>query len=219
MQERRGAVRVPLPEEIEATLSGVAVHLVDLSVIGARIEHDGRFSLTAPQLCISWKGTTVTIPVRVARSEIIGRRDGHLVYSSGIQFSTTDPTIDGVVASILRRAEGGDEPAAAAPKLPLAAAPSTMPTPESFDDSWIRKVNFLNNDLDEDNLRYAEFRLTSHGWEKQYISSPEQPENGFTIRRDDLEFAELQRTFEYADPETRRMMQIALTSKLAAENG
>ena len=43
--------------------------------------------------------------------------------------------------------------------------------------------------------------------------TPAQPEDGFTVRRDEPDLDELQKTFECADAETRRMMQIALESK------
>ena len=196
-------------------MSGVAVRLLELSTIGGRVEHEERFPLTSPQLRITWEKTTITLPVKVARSEIAGRREERLVYQSGIQFTSSDPLADGVIASILRWAEGA---AATAPTQTVAPAPppavaNVKKETRSFDDSWIRQVSFLRRD-DEDDLPYAQFRYTENGWVKDYVASPEQPEDGFTIARDDTDFAELQRTFEYADPDTRRMMRIALEAKL-----
>lgn len=210
-EERRAAVRVTLPQSIEATMSGVPVRLLELSTIGGRVEHEERFPLTSPQLRITWEKTTITLPVKVARSEIAGRREQRLVYQSGIQFMSSDPLADGVIASILRWAqrESDDAPQSAPPRV---TPPAKKETP-SFDDSWIRQVSFLRRD-DEDDLPYAQFRHTENGWVKDYVASPEQPEDGFTIAREDTDFAELQRTFEYADPDTRRMMRIALEAKL-----
>ena len=201
-EERRRAPRFAVPEGVEASVGTVSVKLVDLSAVGALIEHEERFSLTAPQLRIAWKGTTVTMPVRVARSEIAGRRESRLIYRSGVQFGSNSPAAEALVASILE--QGQPPPAAQAEAAP------------SLDDSWIRQVNFLKADL-EDDLPYAQFRLTPSGWQKAYIATPMQPDDGFTVPRGEHDFAELQRTYELADPETRRMMRIALHSRLAKQ--
>ncbi len=231
-EERRGAERVRIPVGVETTVSGVAVRLLELSAIGARIEHEERFSLNAPQLRIAWGGTSVTLPVQIARAEIAGRRGSRLVYQSGIRFTAVDAEVESVIGSILGWAEAS--PPAVPEVLPEAVATAASATPErpiappqphaaapaanrpSLDDSWTRQVRFFKEDLEEDQLPYAQFRLTATGWEKNYVASPEQPEDGFTIARGALDFAELQKSFEYADPDTRRMMQIALESKLAA---
>jgi len=197
--ERRRAPRFAAPAGIDASVGGVPVQVLDLSAIGTLIEHEERFSLAAPQLRITWQGSTVTLPVRVARSEIAGRRESRLIYRSGLHFLSSDPEAEGVVASILQHAQP-------TPPAQQQAAPS-------LDDSWIRRVNFLRNDIDDD-LPYAQFRLTPAGWQKAYVASPMQPDDGFTIPRGDREFAEIQRTYEVADPETRRMMRFALEAKL-----
>lgn len=204
--ERRGAVRFRVPEKVDASIGGVPVRIVDLSAIGARVAHRERFPLNAPQLRIVWDGATVSIPLRVARSEIVGREGSALLYETGIQFVGQDMSADAVIAAILRHGE--------APP-PTEAAPRREPAP-SLDDSWTRQVRFLQEEP-EDAMPYAQFRLTPSGWQKEYVPSPEQPEDGFTIPRDALDFHELQKTFEQADPETRRMMRIALESQLAAK--
>lgn len=217
VEERRGAERFQLPEGIEATISGVSVRLLELSQIGARIEHEERIPLNAPQMRISWRGASVLLAVKIARAEIAGRRGTSLIYQSGIRFAQMDDDAETVIASILGWAEAAPPP----PKPPVveeaAAPPSSLAPPPrpSLEDSWTRSVRFFKDDLEED-LPYAQFRLTANGWHKDYVASPEQPEDGFTIERGDMDFAELQKTFEVADPETRRMMQIALEAKLAA---
>lgn len=254
-EERREAARQVFPDGIAASIAGVNVRIVDLSAIGARIEHDERFPLSAPELRIAWGESEAFLPVKVARSEIIGRRESRLLYATGIRFTAVDATASDVVSSILNwatPASTAEEPRAdvaeAAPRVevpPLPEASPRMdavplvspearaepalrnevaappqpskpkPPPESYDDSWVRKVNFLKSHAAEDDLPYARFRLIDGRWEKTYAATHDQPEDGFTIRRDEPDFDLLQRTFESADPETRRMMQIALESKLA----
>jgi hypothetical protein len=196
-------------QAVSADVSGVAVRLVELSPLGARIEHEERFPLTAPLLSIRWQGMTASVAVGVVRSEIAGRRESSLIYQTGLQFIDVDAAAQGVIASILRD-ESSAAPPAARPPAAVAAAARERP---SLDDTWVRQVRLLREELDDD-LRYAQFRLTEKGWRKEYVGTPEQPPDGFTIPRDQLEFDQLQRSFEAADPDTRRMMQIALESQL-----
>ena len=209
MMERRRAARIEVRAGIAASVGGVTVRLLDLSAIGARLEHEERFTLAAPRLDITWDRQTVSIPLKVARSEIVGRRENHLVYQSGVQFTSVDSVAESVIALILRGESGAPEP----PAAPSPRPPAPAPQRESFDDSWVRQVSLLKEES-EDDLPYAQFRLTPTGWVKSYVGTPAQPSDGFTISRDDRDFHELQRTFETADPDTRRMMQIALESKL-----
>ncbi len=201
-----------MPEGTEATVAGIPVRILDLSANGARVEHEERFPLTAPQLHLTAGGKSVSVPVRVARSEIVGRRDSRLVYRSGIHFTSVDADAEKIVASLIH---GAKTPAMTAapgrPSSPL--VPVTTAEGSSLDDSWIRRVSILKEE-EEDSMPFAQFRLTEAGWTKSYVATPAQPPDGFTIRREELDFNELQRTFETADPETRRMMQIALESKL-----
>lgn len=202
-EDRRAAPRFAVPEDVKAEIGGVPAKLVELSMVGAKIEHFDRFPLTAPQLSITWRGATATVPVRVARTEIVGRRESRLVYHTGVFILGMDSTTQGVISSILRE---GHEPE----PLPV---PVPKPPVELGEDTWTRKVQFMRHELDDD-LPYVQFRLTPSGWEKDYVSTHVQPPDGFTITRDRRDFDELQRTFERADPETRRMMQIALESQL-----
>jgi hypothetical protein len=202
-EERRGAPRYAVPDGVTAEIGGVEGTLIELSMIGAKVEHLDRFPLTAPQLSIGWKGKTATVPVRVARSEIVGRRGARLVCHSGLFIVSMDSTTQGMLSLILRE---GHEPE----PLPV---PVPKPPVELGEDTWTRKVQFMRHELDDDHLPYVQFRLTAGGWEKEYIAAHVQPADGFTITRDRRDFDELQRTYEHADPETRRMMQIALESQ------
>lgn len=207
-EERRAAPRYAVPEGVTAEIGGVSAKLIELSMVGARIEHFDRFPLTAPQLTITWNGQKAMVPVRVARSEIVARRGSKLVYQSGLFILSLDSKNQGLIASILRE---GHEPET----LPV---PVPKPPVELGEDTWTRKVQFMRHELDDD-FPYVQFRLTPSGWEKDYVSTHVQPADGFTITRDRRDFDELQRTFERADPETRRMMQIALESQLQEDLG
>lgn len=210
MKERRKSARFRVPPGVESTVDGASVRLVDLSAIGARIEHGNRFQGNAATLRVRWQETAIEIPLRVAHSEIVGIDGSRLVYQTGVHFLRCDHVIDGVVTSIISHAQSLDESAAPA-ALPSQIPPSR--TQEAAGDADARNVQFLRDDFDE-NLPYAQFRRTPSGWRKSYVASPLQPEDGFTISRGAHDFDELQRTFDAADPETRRMMQTALQEQL-----
>lgn len=214
-EERRGAARIPLEQSLEAEVGGVKVRVVELSAIGCRMEHDERFALNSPELSVAWEGARRTLPFRVVRSEIIGRSAAGLVYRSGVHFTSPSADSDAFIASLLRAVETGGADAISSTPAPQAHSTAGGRPEPSLDDSWIRKVDFLRVDADE-HLKYVQFRLTPSGWVKDYVASCDQPEDGFTLPRHDPDFAEMQRTFEFADPDTRRMMQIALTSRLQA---
>src|SRR5207244_10671943 len=85
-EDRRGAPRHPVPEDVTAEVSGVAARLLELSLVGAKVEHHDRFPLNSPQLSMTWRGNAATMAVRAARSEIVGRQGARLVYQTGLYF-------------------------------------------------------------------------------------------------------------------------------------
>lgn len=154
----------------------------------------------------------MTAAVRAARSEIVGTHDGRLVYHTALYFVTPDSIMQGFIGSMLREPEAPPLDAAPVPTTPP-PTPDAVPEARSADDSWTRQVDLMRHEVDDD-LPYAQFRLMPTGWQKEYVASPAQPDDGFTIPRERHDFHELQRAFEAVDVETRRMMQIALESQL-----
>ena len=213
--DRRGAPRHGVPEDAGAEVDGVSVRLLELSLVGAKVEHHHRFSLASPQLTITWRSNAATVAVRAARSEIVGRQGSRLVYHTGLYFVSLNSITRGLIASILNSGIESSEVAGHAHR-PLETA-ANEPEGRSQEDTWTRRVQLLKQELDED-FPYAQFRLTPTGWQKEYVAEPAQPEDGFTIPRDRYDFHELQRTFEAADAETRRMMQIALETQLSKKS-
>lgn len=208
--ERRGAPRHYVPEDVAAEVAGVAAKLVELSLVGAKVEHYERFALASPRLSMTWRGNSASVEVRAARSEIVGRQGDRLVYNTGLSFIDLNAITRGFISSILNAEAAGE-----IISTPPAPGPPPQPPPEtrSIDDTWTRRVHLLKEELDED-FPFAQFRLTDAGWRKEYVPTAAQPEDGFTIPRDRHDFDELQRAFEAADPDTRRMMQIALEAQL-----
>jgi PilZ domain-containing protein len=87
--ELRAAQRIDLPEPVPAKLGDVDAKIVDLSLIGSRIEHMERLSMGANvPLRFNWRGEAIAVKVKVARTEMrsVG---GRTVYSSGLQFASS----------------------------------------------------------------------------------------------------------------------------------
>jgi len=168
--------------------------IIDLSTAGARVEHDEK--LTVGSLVeLDVQGTK--IKGRVARSEISGRKGGALVYQSGIHFPELDAAATRAISALLGTEE---KPAQSAPP---------PPAPASSGGSMFLPVD------DEETMPYIMLRFRESRWSKHYTATPQQPEDGLTISRDQAkEIDMLQRTYETADPETRRMMRIAMAAQL-----
>lgn len=94
-RERRIAPRLPLPERPAAWVRGLrAVHLLDLSLTGAQIEHRGVFRPGAPcALDLPSSAAGLSLPAQVVWCTIIGRKqklggEAHLMALSGLRFTT-----------------------------------------------------------------------------------------------------------------------------------
>jgi len=94
-RERRIAPRLLLTERLAAWVRGLrAVHLRDLSLTGAQIEHLGVFRPGAPcALDLPPHWGALSLPTQVVWCTVIGRQptrasESHLVARSGLQFST-----------------------------------------------------------------------------------------------------------------------------------
>jgi len=190
-RERRQAVRSKLPEPLEVRIGAMSGRIIDLSTAGARVEHEEK--LTVGSLVeLEVQGTK--LKGRVARSEISGRKGGALVYQSGIHFPELDAAATRAISALL----GNEEKPAVPPPAPAPSGGSM----------------FLPVD-DEETMPYIMLRFRESRWSKHYTATPQQPEDGLTISREQAkEIDMLQRTYETADPETRRMMRIAMAAQL-----
>jgi hypothetical protein len=198
-RERRHAARSKLPEPIAVRIGALSGRIIDLSMAGARVEHEEKLTVGA-LVELDMQGTK--LKGRVARSEISGRKGGALVYQSGIHFPELDAAASRAIAALL----GGDEKPAPAPAPPAPASPA----PASANGGSM----FLPVD-DEETMPYIMLRFRERRWSKHYTATPQQPEDGLTISRDQAkEIDMLQRTYETADPDTRRMMRIAMAAQL-----
>lgn len=103
--------------------------------------------------------------------------------------------------------------------------PPPMPLPPMF--SLDTPVPFLREDEEEIEeieasaeirpVSYVECTLNGGKWTKRRVSDPKQPREGFTMidPEDDAELDEFCKTYEVADPETRRMIRVSFEVGIA----
>jgi hypothetical protein len=92
VDQQRNAERIPLTEPLDASIESAEGKIVELSLIGARVEHFNRLSMNSPATVqFKWKGKTFKLKGKVARTEMRSIR-GKPGYLSGVTFAETPET-------------------------------------------------------------------------------------------------------------------------------
>lgn len=191
--QKRNAERLPLDVPFDATAGGVEVRVVEISLIGCRVEHSERLPIgNSVPLRFRWKGNEFVVPARVARMEVRGFQPGGAKYDTGLKFADS----------------AADAPQALLNLVSSLVEESPKPVPDPF-----VRAPFLRYDDEEELSRpFVECTLRDGKWRRRYVSRPAQPVEGFTtvIPADDQELDLLCRTYEMADPDTRRLIRLSL---------
>src|SRR5687767_7267558 len=86
--ERRRYGRIKLDDPLRARFGDVEVRVIELSVSGFLVAHEGRFAASEPrQFVIDWEGTPIALECTVARSTLyrLGKNLGEKsVYHTGL---------------------------------------------------------------------------------------------------------------------------------------
>jgi hypothetical protein len=233
-EQRRYAERITLKEPIVAMISDMEARIVEISLIGGRIEHVGRLSMnSAVTLQFRWQGESVKLKAKIARTEMrsIG---GKMGYSSGVDFAKSAaeaPVIlQRIVASFIEpESIPLPEPAAPPPKTaaPKPKPPAAAPEPAKRQPISTAPAPFLPDIDDEveeiseasEVLPYVECAWVEEQWVKRRTREPKQPRQGFTMLAPDSdeEIDEFCKTFEVADPETQRMIRLSFELAIAKD--
>jgi hypothetical protein len=225
MTRSRRVQRVHLPVPLNARFGSHQVIVVDISVLGARIEHHipiGTATGSTANLAFRWEDEEVNMDCRVVRSRLerfsVGE-DGLTVYHSGLEF--LDPTNE--VRTSLKRIIGGF--IARALYEQKLNARGVVPT--SVDKMPI----FRHGQLTENRSDVAEavgssalptariakqtgyicFQFEKNRtWKKKRTHDPGQPAEGFTVSADEDQ-AQIQMlcdAYEKSDSDGRKMIQL-----------
>jgi len=199
MQPRtRRVQRVHFPQPLTGRLGRVEVTIVDLSLLGARVEH--RVPLAAgghARIEFACGGETIAADCRIVRS-----RAERGVHRSGIEFDNLPERMRDVIRRIieleLRRAFDEQRRAARDVVLP------------PFDS--------LAASIDNG---YVCLSLDINGWVRKRTHDPGQPSDGFTVSADetDSQIELLREAYERSDGDGRKLIQLfAQLSIVDAEN-
>ena len=117
-EEQRAAQRIDLPEPVPAKIGDADARIVDVSLIGCRIEHAERLAMGAAMpIRFTWRGENIALNAKVARTEMrsIG---GRMMYSTGLQFAASvdesPEAVRRIMASLVKTSVA-DKPAAEVP--------------------------------------------------------------------------------------------------------
>lgn len=193
MQPRtRRVQRIRFRQPLSGRLGPAAVSVVDLSVLGARLQHDAPLhSGTHMQLSFDWEGEAIAAECRIVRSRLERTREtGSDVYHSGIEFDNvparTRLTIRRLIEQSVRQAVQEQRTHVAAP------LPHPLFAPASSANG------------------FTCFSLESTAWIRKRTHDPGQPDEGFTISadEDDAQVDLLCEAYEKSDRDGRRLIQL-----------
>ncbi|MDP9360892.1 MAG: SpoIIE family protein phosphatase [Acidobacteriota bacterium] len=95
-EDRRRAERLLLPAPISGRMAERAVRIVDIALLGTRIEHDEPLMVGPHTLRFEWDGEEIVVDCTVLRSE-----RSQAAFHSGLQFSERDRPLVGRIVSTL----------------------------------------------------------------------------------------------------------------------
>lgn len=186
-EERREFQRLALNPPISAKLGTTAVSIVEIGVLGARVQHTDNLDGEYADLHFAYAGKQIGMKceiVRTARGMQSAVRFLAAIGESGDQLR--DMLGNMVMKEIdRRRTSPGKEP------LP----------PHTVDgDKTVRGAD----------AGFLTYRFESGRWSKRPVFLPEQPSSGFTVARssDSSEMQRLCRVYEASDEEGRRLIRL-----------
>lgn len=204
--ERRRYGRIRLDDPLRARLGDVPVYVIELSVVGFRIAHDGRLAAGRTQpLGVQWDGKEIELECSIVRSSLyrlaknLGEKS---VYHTGlriVRYSRDDfDALRHLIADRIMRAL--DEMKANARGIPPLAAYLYQPGKGEI----FRRCELVNG-----------------AWRKTETIHATQPPNGFTISAevDPAHVAMLCETWERTTAEGRRLTQLLAELSISRAEG
>ena len=230
----RRVQRVHLAQPLLARLGATQVLLVDVSVLGARIEHHiplpagshGRFTF-------EWEGKEIITTCRIVRSRLerfsVGT-DGLMVYHSGLEFENTSTEtkarIKAMIARFISRAleeqklnARGVLPEHDADKMPIFRFGGQL-TANAKDKQALGPAMLPVSRVAKE-TGYICYHLDRNQWRRKRTHDPGQPPEGFTIlAAEDHSQAELLcEAYLRADRDGRKLIQLCAQLSIADGEG
>lgn len=220
----RRVQRIHLTPPLTARYGTADVVLVDLSVLGARIEHHQPLPAgTHARLAFLWEGAEIAVECRIVRSRLerfTSGADGLTVFHSGLEFENISADSKGrlkwLIGSFIMRAleeqklnARGVLPQHHPGHMPIFRRGGQLTTDgrdlrESVGDSPLPTQRIARDS------GYVCYMLERGQWRKKRTHDPGQPEEGFTISafEDPQQVGLLCEAYQASDDRTRRMIQL-----------
>ncbi|MGZ8852286.1 MAG: hypothetical protein ACXW2X_02750 [Thermoanaerobaculia bacterium] len=195
-EERREFQRLRLDPTVPGTLGSTAVSILEIGVLGARVQHAQALDRAYVELRFSFNDDEVGMRCEVIRT--VGSQGSKYPgtgLESGIRFlAAMDDSGDklrNMLAQLVTREF----------EVRRNLGPNTMPEAGSVDgDKTVRGAD----------AAFLTYRLEGGVWRKRRVFLPEQPSTGFTVARteDSAEMQRLCRVYEASDEEGRRLIRL-----------
>jgi hypothetical protein len=194
-EERREFQRLQLKPPIPGTLGAVAVSILEIGVLGARVHHAGELDDQYAELRFSHGGNEIGMKCEIIRTAAGTSKYPQAGLESGVRFlaaiADSGDRLRFMLGDLVTRELDARR-----------TSPGSAPLPKrSIDgDRTVRGVvaGFLC------------YRFENGRWTKRAVFLPEQPPIGFTVARasDNDEIQRLCRVYEVSDEEGRRLIRL-----------
>lgn len=219
----RKVQRVHLAQPLIARLASTQVVLVDISVMGARVEHHVPLTAgAASRLAFEWNDEPITVDCRIVRSRLerfSAGPDGLTVYHSGLLFehltSDSKARLKEMIASFIVRAleeqklnARGVVPQHDVERMPIFRFGGQLTA--NTKDKDVRASALLPTTRVAKETGYVCYALENNQWRRKRTHDPGQPVEGFTIsaNEDHSQAEMLCDAYKKSDVEGRRMIQL-----------
>ncbi len=194
-EERREFQRLTLSPPVPATLGSTAVSILEIGVLGARVQHAEPLDVQYAELRFAYRGQEMDMKCEIVRTSAGVSKYPGAGLESGVRF----------LAAI---AESGDRLRDMLAELVSKELDARRTTPGT--------TPLPSRNIDGDiTVRAADagflcYRFENGKWNKRAVFLPEQPSVGFTVARssDSEEIQRLCKVFEASDEEGRRLIQL-----------
>lgn len=231
----RRVQRIHLPQPIIARLGAAQVVIVDISLLGARIEHTSALAAgSTAKLAFHWEESEISVDCRIVRSRLerfsVGA-DGLTVYHSGLEFTnvagTSKAALKTMIGVFITRAleeqkmnARGVIPHHDVTKMPIFRRGGQL-TANQKDVKEAVGSSVLPASRVAKESGYVCYVLENNAWKQKRTHDPGQPAQGFTISAlEDTEQAQLLcDAYARADDQGRKMIQLFAQLSIAEGEG
>jgi hypothetical protein len=219
----RRVQRVHLPQPLIARLANIQVVLVDISLMGARVEHHVPLAAGAYcRLSFDWNDEPISVNCRIVRSRLerfSAGPDGLTIYHSGLEFEGLNrpakAQLKEMIASFIVRAleeqklnARGVTPQHDVEHMPIFRFGGQLTA--NAKDKDVRASALLPTTRVAKETGYVCYALENNQWRRKRTHDPGQPVEGFTIsaNEDHSQAEMLCDAYKKSDVEGRKMIQL-----------